>query len=267
MLLRSRHALFASLVVCAAAGSAIGSACDSKSDGGTTDDDDDDDNDDNDDDQSEEGTESDESSDSQHSDDSEASNGSSSETDESGVDSETATDETMTSGDDESSADETSSDDSGESASSSEEDSSSSESSTSSDDTTTQEGCRDFTSDTMVGFESSCLIWQRVVNSELPWREYEPGINTAPKVCEALEVEGKTDWRLPTIEELTGIVVSGNYPAADLELFPDTPFGGMWSSSVLQDGTHIEVIDFGDGKVHSFGTDGPLKFRCVHDAK
>ena len=42
---------------------------------------------------------------------------------------------------------------------------------------------------------------------------------------------GYTDWRLPTKEELHGIVVSANYPTIDTTWFPNTQVNYYWSSS------------------------------------
>ncbi|MCD6430107.1 MAG: DUF1566 domain-containing protein, partial [Deltaproteobacteria bacterium] len=44
---------------------------------------------------------------------------------------------------------------------------------------------------------------------------------------------GHSDWRLPTIKKLSGIVDSGrsNYPYIDITYFPQTQSSNYWSST------------------------------------
>jgi hypothetical protein len=45
---------------------------------------------------------------------------------------------------------------------------------------------------------------------------------------------GKSDWRMPTVKELEGIVSLGdNHAAIDTAYFPDMPFSAVWSGSPL----------------------------------
>ena len=53
---------------------------------------------------------------------------------------------------------------------------------------------------------------------------------------------GFSDWRLPTIKELSYIVDSGSYnPAIDTAYFPDTAASYYWSSATLVNCTNVTV--------------------------
>ena len=54
---------------------------------------------------------------------------------------------------------------------------------------------------------------------------YQNSVNAGGGLC------GYTDWRLPTKDELLGIVDKTKNPAVDDEWFPNTAIGGYWSSS------------------------------------
>ena len=55
---------------------------------------------------------------------------------------------------------------------------------------------------------------------------------------------GYTDWRMPTKEELQGIVLSGPSPTIDATWFPNTQGAGYWSSSPVEDDTYAAYIVF-----------------------
>src|SRR5579883_1160868 len=106
------------------------------------------------------------------------------------------------------------------------------------------------------------LIWQRRV----PARRFTWG--AAKQYAESLNLAGySSGWRLPTKEELLGIVEKhvhgkGRYkgrcvgPQINIEAFPDTPYrlesseGAVWTSSLLTSGDQICVVRFSDGDVH-----------------
>lgn len=51
------------------------------------------------------------------------------------------------------------------------------------------------------------------------------------------ELAGWSDWRLPTVEELAGIVEEcRETPAINTEIFPNTPWSGFWTSTLHDDG-------------------------------
>mgnify|MGYP000639834271 FL=1 len=72
----------------------------------------------------------------------------------------------------------------------------------------------------------------------LQWQRHEPGKKTqtdAIEYCTALTLEDKTDWRLPTIQELfTLIDFEKKNPAIDKALFPAAEPRYYWSSTLLK---------------------------------
>lgn len=88
--------------------------------------------------------------------------------------------------------------------------------------------------------------------------------------------DGKTDWRLPTKDELTGLVVCSSgragkscadgslRPSIAQTVFPMTIAFNFWSSSPhadISDGGW--VVSFGDGYVWGYMRNGPGKVRLV----
>lgn len=103
---------------------------------------------------------------------------------------------------------------------------------------------------------SACPLQIRDNASKLCWDE-------AVKFCTALRLDGKSDWRLPTIAELQTLVVPDSSPAFDLTVFPGAIKSIYWSSEKL--GEKIVAIDFSNkGMLNNhIGPDGPQAFRCV----
>ena len=116
----------------------------------------------------------------------------------------------------------------------------------------------------------TCLSWERddpkrdpalclikvPEPSALCWEE-------ATKFCAALRLGGRSDWRLPTIAELSTIVDKANMPTADKTIFPQVAASLYWSSE--KRGEKIVCIDFAAGGTVNdhIGPDGPQAFRCV----
>ena len=65
---------------------------------------------------------------------------------------------------------------------------------------------------------------------------------------------GYTDWRLPTKEELAGILASSGSPRIDTAWFPNTQAYAYWSSSpYVGNSDYAWYVDFGDGNVYYGG--------------
>ena len=69
---------------------------------------------------------------------------------------------------------------------------------------------------------------------------YKDSVNTSA-LC------GYTDWRLPTKEELQGILASSGNPRIDTEWFPNTQANYYWSSSPWTNVYGMWVVDFDAG--------------------
>jgi len=62
---------------------------------------------------------------------------------------------------------------------------------------------------------------------EMPWR-------AAINACKALDFAGYNDWRLPTVEELRGLVdYTKHEPAIDKVFFSDTKSSWYWTSTTV----------------------------------
>ena len=93
----------------------------------------------------------------------------------------------------------------------------------------------------------SSLVWKRTT---------EPGKFT---LAEAKEYVTKADggWRLPTKEELKGLVEKKNRPTIDTTVFPDTIADPYWSSSPVElDDGITWTFDFGHGYAYDRATVG-----------
>ncbi|MFZ2632000.1 MAG: DUF1566 domain-containing protein [Desulfosalsimonadaceae bacterium] len=91
------------------------------------------------------------------------------------------------------------------------------------------------------------LMWQKAT---------APGTYTqqqANRYCEDLVLGGRSDWRLPTIDELTSILdLNHNGLTINTAYFPDTVGAEYWSSTThtYDDCVSMELIDFQDGCHH-----------------
>jgi hypothetical protein len=81
----------------------------------------------------------------------------------------------------------------------------------------------------------------------MPWRN-------ALAYCEGLSWAGQTDWRLPSVVELTSIVDDHSFfPAIDTTAFPGAPSQDFWSSSsVATDASYAWYIHFMNGYVYHY---------------
>ena len=102
------------------------------------------------------------------------------------------------------------------------------------------------------------LIWQQNDPSNRDWEE-------ALAYCETLELAGKEDWRLPSVNELLSLVDTTRYNLSiDENLFPEaSPTVYHTSTTVYSSPADNWIINF----ISGFLTDGPKTtpspFRCV----
>ena len=104
------------------------------------------------------------------------------------------------------------------------------------------------------------LTWERGTTSGKKSRPDAIGY------CEALTLAEATDWRLPTVRELHGLVaVNPGSPAIDHDAFPQAPSTRFWSASLVDNGQDAHVIDFSlGGHIELWpATQGPHDVRCV----
>ena len=105
------------------------------------------------------------------------------------------------------------------------------------------------------------LSWQGVDGG--PGRDW----GTAVEYCEALDLDGYDDWRLPKIEELQTIIdYTGEDPSAGLEYFVSAT-GDYWSHTLMVDDESTAwSASFRHGFVeayHTIGDSGNIYTRCV----
>ena len=106
------------------------------------------------------------------------------------------------------------------------------------------------------------LMWQKVpAGSTTNWE-------VALETCENLELAGYSDWRLPTVKELTSLVdYTQDNPAINTDFFPDTPTSKFWTSTTLHsDPDKVYTVDFQTGFIGAFyekNSDYPNYIRAV----
>jgi len=107
------------------------------------------------------------------------------------------------------------------------------------------------------------------LNTGLMWQQGDDENDWQASVdyCDALDLAGYQDWRIPTIGELETLVNAGRaYPAIDTQYFPDCRSSSYWSGSTnvhYADGAW--VVYFYSGYVHYYFKSSALYVRCVRE--
>lgn len=110
-------------------------------------------------------------------------------------------------------------------------------------------------------------------NTRLEWQQKVRkadmiSLDDAQNYCENLTYGGHSDWRLPTMDELSTLLYYDNSPAINLEYFPATPPYDYWTSSRDIDDGHFlyYIINFkyaDKGAVLSTDYQLQSSVRCV----
>ena len=118
--------------------------------------------------------------------------------------------------------------------------------------------------------EQTGLVWQRNgTQAPVTWFD-------ALAACEALDLDGASNWRLPSVKELQTIVdETRTSPAIDPSAFPGTSSAPYWSSTPKSASGYCNyslTVDFATGRVaegfNGSGSKFPpfptASYRCVH---
>ncbi|MCK5805738.1 MAG: DUF1566 domain-containing protein, partial [Lentisphaeria bacterium] len=102
------------------------------------------------------------------------------------------------------------------------------------------------------------LVWQRgLADEQLDWwhaRDY----------CATLELGGRTDWTLPSRNELISIIDAGRQtPSIDPDAFPNSPPGFFWTASPVPFLSLAYGIRFDQGYVYDHDPINQCYVRCV----
>jgi hypothetical protein len=103
------------------------------------------------------------------------------------------------------------------------------------------------------------LYWQKATIAPSSW-------SAAVAACDALTLDGFTDWRLPSMKELGSIVDDNSTNPAISPLFTERQAEAFWSSTPLGGWpADAYAIHFGNGSSSGINTPGStlLRVRCV----
>jgi len=103
----------------------------------------------------------------------------------------------------------------------------------------------------------------------LMWQQQDDNtmytFNDAIGYCTNLGLAGHSDWRLPSIKEITGILIHEYQdPAINVAYFPNTNAHSYWTSTPLASDTNFVLIpDFYSGSVNTENVANTTYVRCV----
>jgi hypothetical protein len=102
------------------------------------------------------------------------------------------------------------------------------------------------------------LMWQQAVpTTTYTWA------NAATYCSTTLTLASHSDWRLPSVVELTSIVDFGSSPAVNSTYFPSTPASWFWSSCPEAGFSSYWGIDFSSGHTLPQTASNGSYVRCV----
>ena len=105
--------------------------------------------------------------------------------------------------------------------------------------------------------------------TNLQWQDDDASIATSKSwtdaiaYCEALELGGKTDWRLPNKNELISIVDYTKSSEVFLNGFTKVSNSRFWSSTTYADDDSAWHVGFGDGRANVDSKYYGYSVRCV----
>jgi hypothetical protein len=110
------------------------------------------------------------------------------------------------------------------------------------------------------------LMWQQGDGQN--GTDYPPGYRTwqqAVDYCAGLDLANHSDWRLPSVEELTSLTSIGRFdPSIDTQYFPQCRSGHYWSSSTyVYNPAYAWLVYFYNGVVSAHFKTYYNYVRCV----
>ncbi len=102
------------------------------------------------------------------------------------------------------------------------------------------------------------LMWQRADDGvERNWQE-------AGKYCKNLELAGKTDWRLPSVNTLAGLIKPANSPMVPAAFLIRPSY--YWSASASHHNNHsAKYVNFFYGHTYAYSKDNTYYVICVRN--
>ena len=118
----------------------------------------------------------------------------------------------------------------------------------------------DFTRDANTAIVTDSVTGLQWQDDTTPSKSWQGAID----YCEALTLGGKSDWRLPNINELTSLVDDTVYDPSISNVFQHTISNLYWSSTTNAGGTSTAwIVYFGNGSQDSSTKTNSSYVRCV----